>query len=258
MSDRAIHEQRPQAVSDASHRRCSGPERAENGRMQAVLVVEDERDIRELLRRYLVRAGLSVIVAPTGSKALLELEESRPDLVLLDLGLPDIDGREVLSQATPDIPVIVLTARAALPDRIAGLRAGADDYVVKPFSPTEVVLRVQAVLARRHLDSGGRVHSFDGGRLRIDQARHQASHDGAPLSLTPSEWNLLVALTNTPGRVFSRHELVERIGGGAVDGYERAVDSHVKNLRHKLGQDGQRVVETVVGFGYRSGARVDD
>ena len=257
MSERTTHEQHPQAVSDSSHRRRTSRGPAEDGAMQAVLVVEDERDIRELLRRYLVRAGLSVIVASTGSKALLELEEAQPDLVLLDLGLPDIDGREVLIRATPDVPVIVLTARAALPDRIAGLRAGADDYVVKPFSPTEVVLRVQAVLARRHVDRDGRVRSFDGGRLRIDQARHEASHDGTVLSLTPSEWNLLVALTNTPGRVFSRHELVERIGGGALDGYERAVDSHVKNLRHKFGPEGLHVVETVVGFGYRSGARVD-
>ncbi len=258
MSDRTTPEQHPWAVSTTSHLRRSSTGRADTGDMQAVLVVEDERDIRELLRRYLVRVGLSVIVAATGSRALLELEESRPDLVLLDLGLPDIDGREVLNQATPGIPVIILTARAALPDRIAGLRAGADDYIVKPFSPTEVVLRVQAVLARRHVDSGGRVCTFDGGRLRIDQARHEASHDGALLSLTPSEWNLLVALTNTHGRVFSRHELVERIGGSAMDGYERAVDSHVKNLRHKLGPDGQHVIETVVGFGYRSGAREDD
>lgn len=248
----------PQEVSATSHPRRTSPGRADTGDMEAVLVVEDERDIRELLRRYLVRAGLSVIVAPTGSTALLELEESQPDLVLLDLGLPDIDGREVLIRATPGIPVIVLTARAALPDRIAGLRAGADDYVVKPFSPTEVVLRVQAVLARRRVDRDGRVRSFDGGRLRIDQARHEASHDGTVLSLTPSEWNLLVALTNTPGRVFSRHELIERIGGSAIEGYERAVDSHVKNLRHKLGPDGQHVVETVVGFGYRSGAQADD
>ncbi|HYN65246.1 MAG TPA: response regulator transcription factor [Ornithinibacter sp.] len=226
--------------------------------MQTVLVVEDERDIRELLRRYLTRAGMVVLTAPTGAKALLELEQTRPDLVLLDLGLPDVDGIEILERATPAIPVIILTARAALPDRIAGLRAGADDYVVKPFSPTEVVLRVQAVLARRPFEGAGRVRSFDGGRLQIDQARHRAVLDGSVLSLTPSEWNLLVALTNTPGRVFSRHELVERIGGGAFEGYERAVDSHVKNLRHKLGTDGQHVVETVVGFGYRSGAHEDD
>ena len=248
-------DERPPAPS-APHR-LRGPMLTDNDDMQTVLVVEDERDIRELLRRYLTRAGFSVIAASTGAEALLELEEGRPDLVLLDLGLPDIDGREVLGRATPDIPVIVLTARAGLPDRIAGLRAGADDYVVKPFSPTEVVLRVQAVLARRPFIRDVRVRSFDGGRLRIDQARHEATHDGEVLALTPSEWNLLVALTNTPGRLFSRHELIERVGGSAFEGYERAVDSHVKNLRHKLGPDGQHVVETVVGFGYRSGAHPD-
>ena len=229
----------------------------DNDDVRTVLVVEDERDIRELLRRYLARAGFSVCAASTGAQALLELEGTRPDLVLLDLGLPDIDGGEVLERATPGTPVIVLTARVGLPDRIAGLRAGADDYVVKPFSPTEVVLRVQAVLARTPC-GGVRERSFDGGRLRIDQARHEATHDGRLLSLTPSEWNLLVALTGTPGRLFSRHELIERVSGGAFEGYERAVDSHVKNLRHKLGPDGQHVVETVTGFGYRSGARPDD
>ena len=258
MSKPTIVGQREHARPSASHRLRTQPPRDDNDNMQTVLVVEDERDIRELLRRYLVRAGLSVVAASTGAEALLELEEARPDLVLLDLGLPDIDGREILERATPTIPVIVLTARAGLPDRIAGLRAGADDYVVKPFSPTEVVLRVQAVLARRPFGGGARVRSFDRGRLVIDQARHEASHDGTVLSLTPSEWNLLVALTSTPGRLFSRHELVERIGGSAFEGYERAADSHVKNLRHKLGPDGQHVVETVVGFGYRSGAQPDD
>lgn len=223
-----------------------------------MLVVEDERDIRELLRRYLERAGLAVLAAPTGAAALLELERGRPDLVLLDLGLPDIDGTEVLQRAAPGIPVIVLTARAGLPDRIAGLRAGADDYIVKPFSPTEVVLRVRAVLARTTGGAGAPSHSFDGGRLQVDVARHEATHDGTPLSLTPSEWNLLLTLTRAPGQVFSRHELIERIGGGAFEGYERAVDSHVKNLRHKLGSDGHHVIETVVGFGYRSGVHRDD
>ena len=254
---RVVERHVPPGVSPSHHLRGS-PSSGDNDDMQTVLVVEDERDIRELLRRYLLRAGLSVVVASTGAEALLELEGGRPDLVLLDLGLPDIDGREILERAAPTTRVIVLTARAGLGDRIAGLRAGADDYVVKPFSPTEVVLRVQAVLARLPFGDGAGVRSFDGGRLLIDQARHEASHDGARLSLTPSEWNLLVALTSTPGRVFSRRELVERIGDSVLEGYERAVDSHVKNLRHKLGPDGQHVVETVVGFGYRSGARPDD
>jgi DNA-binding response OmpR family regulator len=200
-----------------------------------------------------------VLVAATGAEALLKLDEARPDLVLLDLGLPDIDGAEVLGRAQPDVPVVVLTARASVSDRIAGLRAGADDYVVKPFSPTEVVLRVQAVLARRGQGrDAARPRTFGGGRLRVDQARHEASIDGRPLALTPSEWGLLVALSNTPGRVFGRHELIERISGGAYEGYERLVDSHVKNLRHKLGAGGHDVVETVVGFGYRMGLSPDE
>ena len=247
-----------QPVSSASHPARRAPAPADNQRMQTVLVVEDERDIRELLRRYLVRAGMAVIVAATGAEALLELEATSPDLVLLDLGLPDIDGREILDRAAPGIPVIVLTARAGLPDRIAGLQAGADDYVVKPFSPTEVVLRVKAVLARRPRGGQVRARGFGQGRLRIDPARHEARHDGVPLCLTPSEWNLLVTLTGAPGRVFSRHELVEHIGGGLFDGYERGVDSHVKNLRHKLGPDGPQLIETVVGFGYRLGLQADD
>ncbi len=226
--------------------------------MVTVLVVEDERDIRELLRRYLDRAGMTVLVAATGSEALLKLEEVRPDLVLLDLGLPDIDGTEILERARPHTPVVVLTARSMVGDRIAGLRAGADDYVVKPFSPTEVVLRVQAVLGRRGgvVDTEG-PRSYGHGLLSLDQACHEASLDGRVLRLTPSEWGLLAALSSTPGRVFSRQELVERINGSTYEGYERAIDSHVKNLRHKLGDRGVDVVETVLGFGYRLGLRAD-
>ncbi len=226
--------------------------------METVLVVEDERDIRELLRRYLERAGIGVLTASTGAEALLALERSVPDLVLLDLGLPDVDGMEVLDRARPLAPVIVLTARSTVPDRIVGLRAGADDYITKPFSPTEVLLRVQAVLGRRgrgRRDVAAR--SFGTGRLVLDEGRHEAALDAHPLRLTPSEWSLLTALASTPGRVFSRHELVERITGGTFEGYERAVDSHVKNLRRKLGDHDQRVVETVVGFGYRLALHAD-
>jgi DNA-binding response OmpR family regulator len=258
VTDTAPRSLRRNPMSSRSHRLRRYVDPVDNEPMQTVLVVEDERDIRELLRRYLVRAGLSVIVAATGAEALLELEATQPDLVLLDLGLPDVDGVEILERAAPGIPVIVLTARAGVPDRIAGLRAGADDYVVKPFSPTEVVLRVKAVLARRPGGGSVQPRGFDHGRLLVDPARHEARHDGVPLALTPSEWNLLVTLTGSPGRVFSRHELVERIGGSLLEGYERGVDSHVKNLRHKLGPDGQHVIETVVGFGYRLGAHADD
>jgi DNA-binding response OmpR family regulator len=223
-----------------------------------VLVVEDERDIRDLLRRYLERAGLSVLTATTGSEALQLLDDARPDLLLLDLGLPDIDGTEILSAMGRAIPTIVLTSRTALADRIAGLRAGADDYVIKPFSPTEVVLRVQAVLAR-----GGRTadlaapHSFGCGRLVIDEGAHRVQLDGNEVHLTPHEWGILLALGSSPGKVFSRRELVERASGYAFEGYERAIDSHVKNMRHKLGPDGHDLIETVVGFGYRLGVSAD-
>ena len=227
--------------------------------METVLVVEDERDIRELLRRYLERAGMSVLVAATGAEGLAKLEEAEPDLLLLDLGLPDIDGTELLQQAGPAVPVVVLTARSTVTDRIAGLRAGADDYVTKPFSPTEVVLRVQAVLGRRGAGrDSARPRTYGGGLLCVDPGRHEASIDGTMLHLTPSEWSLLAALTSTPGRVYSRHELIERISGSAYEGYERAVDSHVKNLRHKLGPRGGEVVETVLGFGYRLGLSADE
>ena len=224
-----------------------------------MLVVEDERDIRELLRRYLVRAGLSVVVASTGAEALLELEEARPDLVLLDLGLPDIDGREILARADSRHP----GHRPHRPARPS--RTGSPGCAPAPTttSSSRSAPRRSSCACRR-CSPGGRAAARPGPLLRRRPARGRPGPArGAPrracsLSLTPSEWNLLVALTSTPGRVFSRHELVERIGGSAFDGYERAVDSHVKNLRHKLGPDGQHVVETVVGFGYRCGARADD
>ena len=240
-------------------RRGSSVLEAHNELMQTVLVVEDEQDIREALRRYLERAGLSVLTASTGAEALRLIETIRPDLLLLDLGLPDIDGMDVLASAVPDIPVIVLTARTSVNDRIAGLRMGADDYVVKPFSPTEVVLRVRAVLGRGdRLREPAAIGSFGGGRLQIDEAGHRATLAGHVLALTPHEWGLLLALASAPGRVFTRRELVERVSGYTFEGYERAVDSHVKNLRHKLGPDGQDVVQTVVGFGYRLGLSADE
>jgi DNA-binding response OmpR family regulator len=225
-----------------------------NGGMRTVLVVEDERDIRELLRRYLERAGMSVLTAATGAEALHLVHEVRPDLVLLDLGLPDIAGEEILAATARSTSVIVLTSRTSVADRIAGLRAGADDYVVKPFSPTEVVLRVQAVLGRGPGTSRvADALSFAGGRLVIDEVAHRVELDGHAVPLTPHEWSLLLALASSPGRVFSRRELVERATGFAFDGYERAVDSHVKNMRRKFGTGAPDIIETVVGFGYRLG-----
>lgn len=230
------------------------------GAMAAVLVVEDERDIRELLRRYLERAGHSVVTSASGAEALRLLETAPPDLVLLDLGLPDVDGTEVLRAARePRIPVIVLTARASVEDRIRGLELGADDYVVKPFSPTEVVLRVQAVLGRGAAAAPAEAaRSYGDGLLLVDEPQHTVTVAGEPVDLTATEWGVLAALASAPGRVFSRYELVNRVRGYEFAGYERTIDSHVKNLRKKLGEHGNAIVETVVGVGYRLGVRRDD
>jgi DNA-binding response OmpR family regulator len=151
--------------------------------------------------------------------------------------------------------VVVLTARSSVDDRIDGLRRGADDYVIKPFSPTELVLRVEAVLHRAHggNGNGGGATSFGGGRLLVDEVRHEAHLDGGRLELTPTEWGLLTALATTPGRVYSRYELINQVRGYEFPGYERTIDSHVKNLRRKLGPDAAHVVETVLGVGYRLG-----
>jgi DNA-binding response OmpR family regulator len=223
----------------------------------AVLVVEDDRELRDVVRRYLERAGHAVHTTGSGAEALSRLAGGGVDLVVLDLGLPDVDGLEVLAAARDSggVPVVVLTARSQLDDRIDGLRRGADDYIAKPFSPTELVLRVQAVL---HRTRGGGLAApaaatFGGGRLRIDESRHEAWLDTTRLDLTPTEWGLLTTLAAAPGRVFSRYELVNRVRGYEFAGYERTIDSHVKNLRHKLGAATGDIVETVLGVGYRLG-----
>jgi two-component system alkaline phosphatase synthesis response regulator PhoP len=221
----------------------------------SVLVVEDDRGIRELLRRYLERAGFAVHTTASGAEAIRILAADGTQLVVLDLGLPDVDGLDVLQAARVTgggVPVVVLTARDGVDERIRGLQLGADDYVTKPFSPTELVLRVQAVL---HRTNGGTaaagVACYGGGRLRIDESRHEAVLDGRRLDLTPTEWGLLTTMAGAPGRVFSRYELVNRVRGYEFTGYERSVDSHVKNLRRKLGDRDGQIVETVLGVGYR-------
>jgi two-component system alkaline phosphatase synthesis response regulator PhoP len=227
--------------------------------MATVLVVEDDRDIREVLRRYLERAEHAVLTTASGAEALTLIEGGSVDLVLLDLGLPDVDGLEVLravhGRGTP--PVLVLTARSELEDRLTGLRLGADDYVTKPFSPTEVVLRVGAILARTRgsSDSDDR-ESFGDGRLVLDHSLRQVCVSGRSVELTATEWGVLDTLASVPGRPFSRYELVNRVRGYEFAGYERSMDSHVKNLRHKLGPDAE-IIQTVVGVGYRLGLRRD-
>ncbi len=224
--------------------------------MTTVLVVEDERGIRDVLRRYLERAGFGVLTEGTGADALSTLRRASVDLVVLDLGLPDIDGEDVLleirDRGAP--PVLVLTARGEVADRIRGLELGADDYVTKPCSAREVVLRVQAILHRiEHGASGDTPPTYGAGRLRIDESRHQVALDDRVLELTPTEWGILTALAAAPGRVSSRYELVNRVRGYEFEGYERTIDTHVKNLRRKLGDDGSDLIETVMGVGYRLG-----
>jgi len=229
---------------------------------QTILVVEDEAKIRSLLRGYLERAGFSVLTTGSGAEALTLAATAGPDLVLLDLGLPDVPGETVAREVRRSgrMPILILTAKAGEEDRIAGLELGADDYVTKPFSPQEVVLRVQAILRRADV-GGGRsaVRSFGDRELEIDEDRHEAHVRGEPVELTPSEWALLVALAGAPGRVYSRTELINRTRGYEFAS-ERAVDSHVKNLRRKIELDPHepRIVETVLGTGYRLGLRRDD
>ena len=223
--------------------------------MHTVLVVEDEPKIRELLRGYLERAGMSVVTTGSGAEAITLAASARPDLVLLDLRLPDVPGEEVARElrAASSTPILMLTAKAAEEDRIRGLELGADDYVTKPFSPREVVLRVQAILRRVGSDpSTDATLSFESGRIVIDTARHELTVDGAGVDLTPTEWGLLTALASAPGRVYSRAELLNRVRGYEFAS-ERAVDSHIKNLRRKIEADpaNPALVVTVLGAGYR-------
>ncbi len=226
----------------------------------SVLVVDDERKIRDVLARYLEAAGFAVLVADSGQKALEVVARARPDLVVLDLMLPDLSGEEVLRsvRTLAEVPIIVLTAKSSEEDRVANLRQGADDYVVKPFSPRELVARVEAVLRRSGPPAAGEL-AFDQGRLRIDREGRGVMVDGAGLELTRTEFDLLLALAHTPGRVFSRYELLNRVQGSDYEGYERTIDAHVKNLRRKLGDDPRQphFVVTVPGVGYKLGVSRD-
>jgi DNA-binding response OmpR family regulator len=228
-----------------------------------VLVVEDERKLRDFVRSYLERAGFTVLTTGSGAEALTMAADVAPDLVVLDLGLPDLSGETVARElrAAGPTPILMLTARATEEDRIRGLELGADDYVSKPFSPRELVLRVQAILRRGGLaGAGDGVVSYGGGDLVIDEPKRTVQVRGAPAELTPTEWGILVALATVPGRVYSRFELINKVRGYEFEGYERTVDSHVKNLRRKIEDDpgNPRIVQTVLGGGYRLGLAKDD
>jgi two-component system, OmpR family, alkaline phosphatase synthesis response regulator PhoP len=220
-----------------------------------VLVVDDEPRIVEIVRDYLADAGYRVSTARSGDEALRHVRSITPDLVVLDLGLPDMDGLDVARalRLASSVPIIMLTARTDEADRVAGLELGADDYVVKPFSPRELLARIRAVLRRSAAAALDEDRVLVVGELVIDRPRHQVMVSGNPVELTATEFDLLAAMAVSPGRVFTRGQLLAAIHGVSVDAGERAIDAHVKNLRRKLEPDPHRprLLVTVHGVGYR-------
>ncbi len=219
-----------------------------------ILVVDDEPKIVRQARDYLERSGFRVLTAADGQTALSVARRQRPDLIVLDLNLPGMDGLDVcrVLRRESDVPIIMLTARVHETDRLVGLELGADDYISKPFSPRELVARVRAVL--RRVRGGVHVRGLIRvGDLEIDLRGHRVSRNREPLHLTRTEFDLLATLAQHPGQAFSRAQLLDRLHGVAYDGYDRSIDAHVKNLRRKLEPDPAepRYVLTVYGIGYR-------
>lgn len=219
-----------------------------------ILVAEDEPKIVEVLRLYLERDGYQVEAATDGAAALQAFRRKMPDLVLLDLNLPELDGLEVCRQIRrgSSTPIIMLTARDEEADKLIGLELGADDYVTKPFKPREVVARIRAVL-RRAAPSQPSDEVLRAGDIVLDPARHEVRRGGEALDLTPTEFRLLEALMRSPGRAYSRLQLLDLVQGEAFEGYERTIDAHVKNLRQKIEPDPSRPsrILTVYGVGYK-------
>jgi two-component system alkaline phosphatase synthesis response regulator PhoP len=222
--------------------------------MNRVLVVDDDPGIVKVVRAYLEQAGFDVLVAYDGKKALHIARHDKPDLVVLDLMLPEMDGWDVCRalRKESDVPIIMLTARVEETDKLVGLELGADDYVTKPFSPRELAARVRSVLRR----SGAMPAEPERMSLRgvtIDLSRHQVVVQGEPVDLTPTEFSLLAALMKDPGRAFTRSQLLESVQGYAYDGYERTIDVHVKNLRQKIEENPRspQRIKTVYGVGYK-------
>ena len=223
------------------------------GQKESILIVEDERKISEIVRAYLEKEGYRIKLAETGEQALKLLKDTY-DLVILDLMLPDIQGEELcrIIREGSDVPVIILTAKSGEDDRIKGLGIGADDYVVKPFSPRELVARVMAQL-RRSGRSRKKLLSYNHGALKIDVLNHEVFKEGTAVVLTPTEFKILLSLADQPGRVFSREQLVAAAQGFDFEGYDRTIDAHVKNLRHKIERDSRdpEFIKTVYGVGYK-------
>ncbi|HYA01190.1 MAG TPA: response regulator transcription factor [Candidatus Binatia bacterium] len=223
--------------------------------MATVLIVDDQPDIVRLVRDYLEKAGFQVVTASDGEQALRAAHSAHPDLVILDLTLPKLDGLDVARnlRRDSDVPIIMLTARTEESDRVAGLELGADDYVTKPFSAREMVARVRAVLRRSQAARIQEDVVKVGDALSLDVPRMETVVGGRRVSLTATEFQLLLHMARQPGRVFTRSQLLDAVRGVAVESYERAIDAHVKNIRRKIERDpsAPRLLQTVFGVGYR-------
>ncbi|MBT3389042.1 MAG: response regulator transcription factor [Chloroflexi bacterium] len=222
--------------------------------MPKILIIEDEPELVKVLRSYLEKSNFDVITAYRGDSGLTAWEQQKPDLVLLDLNLPGMDGLDVAREIRrkADTPIIMLTARVEEMDQLIGLELGADDYIAKPYSPRLVVAKVRAVL-RRAVAEPIPSQVLTVADIQIDLDAHTVHQAGIPIELTPTEFDLLVALVAQPGRAYSRMQLLEASQGAAYEGYERTIDAHIKNLRAKLEPDPKapRYIETVFGVGYR-------
>ena len=225
---------------------------------QRILVVDDDKSIIEIVQAYLEQAGFSVLTAYNGASAMHTLHHEKPDLLILDLMLPDRDGWDITSSIRHDkrlatIPIIMLTARVDDSDKIVGLELGADDYVTKPFNPREIVARVRALLRRRQLDQAEQIDFLEVGLLHLDLGARTLTLDGKLIELTPTEFNLIKIFMESPGHTFDREHLLEKALGYGYEGFGRTLDTHIRNLRKKIEPDPQNptYIQTVYGIGYR-------
>jgi DNA-binding response OmpR family regulator len=231
--------------------------------MRTILVIEDELKIVHIIKAYLEKEGFQVIAVTDGAAGLNAIETRHPDLIILDLMLPLIPGETILTKLrqTSEIPVLILSAKCSEEERIFGLNIGADDYLIKPFSPRELVARVHAHLRRFKAVNAqhSTARSYNQNRLTIDEIKHEVNVGSNPINLTPTEFKIINILSQTPGQVFSRSQLVEQVQGYSFDGYDRTIDSHIKNLRQKIEQNPNEplYILTVYGIGYKFGGVPD-
>lgn len=222
--------------------------------MNTILIIEDEVELAEIVKSYLERAGYNVLLSAEGKEGLKLAKQKQPSLIILDLNLPGMDGMDIARELRrdSDIPIIMATARVEETDRLVGLEMGADDYLIKPYSPRELTARVKAVL-RRVSVSGEKGTVFHLGPFTMDNEQHHFHKNGEEIELTPTEYAMLGAMLSQPGRVFSRMQLLEAAQGSAYEGYERTVDAHIKNIRQKIEEEPRKPqwLETVFGVGYR-------